>query len=65
MIIKLDMTKAYDRVSWTFLCMALRKMGFLEAWGELIHRYILNNWYSVIVNGGMHGSFNSGRGLRQ
>lgn len=27
-VIKLDMTKAYDRVSWLFRTKILRKMGF-------------------------------------
>ncbi|XP_059290814.1 uncharacterized protein LOC132044342 [Lycium ferocissimum] len=29
-VIKLDMAKAYDRVSWSFLMQVLRKMGFAE-----------------------------------
>lgn len=30
-VIKLDMSKAYDRVSWPFLCFILRKFGFAES----------------------------------
>lgn len=26
-VIKLDMAKEYDRVSWAFTCVVLRKMG--------------------------------------
>ena len=40
MVIKLDMVKAYDRVSWTYTCLILRKMGF----GELFNRQILEDY---------------------
>ncbi|GAA0156707.1 hypothetical protein LIER_14134 [Lithospermum erythrorhizon] len=35
-IMKLDMTKAFDRLSWKFLKMVLRKFGFSESWINLI-----------------------------
>lgn len=63
-VIKLDMTKAYDRVSWPYLYFLLRHMGFSEELVDLIYRFISNNWYSLIVNGSRHGFFNSSRGLR-
>ncbi|XP_059310656.1 uncharacterized protein LOC132062015 [Lycium ferocissimum] len=62
---KLDMTKAYDRVSWTFLCDALKKFGFSDKWINMIWRVIANNWYSININGTRHGFFKSSRGLNQ
>ncbi|XP_060195007.1 uncharacterized protein LOC132624210 [Lycium barbarum] len=43
-IIKLDMAKAYDRVSWKYLLHVLRKMRFAEHLINLIRRLVDNNW---------------------
>ncbi|XP_070041384.1 secreted RxLR effector protein 78-like [Nicotiana tomentosiformis] len=64
-VIKLDMTKAYDRVSWKYLLHVLRKMGFTENFINMVWKLISNNWYSVLVNGQNSGFFKSTRGVKQ
>ncbi|WMV11057.1 hypothetical protein MTR67_004442 [Solanum verrucosum] len=64
-IMKLDMEKAYDRVSWNYLIQVLKQLGFSEAWNNMIWRLISNNWYSININGTRHGFFKSSRGLKQ
>nr|XP_027086510.1 uncharacterized protein LOC113708247 [Coffea arabica] len=63
--LKLDMSKAYDRVSWMFLTMVLRRFGFREQWIDRIWRLVSNVWFSVLINGASVGFFKSTRGLRQ
>lgn len=65
MVIKLDMSKTYDKLSWTFLSNVLRKTRFSEKFIEMIFRLISNNWYSIIINGTRFGFFKSTRGLKQ
>ena len=64
-VLKLDMAKAYDRVSWPFLLQVLRRFGFGERWIDMIWRLISNVWFSVLINGAPQGFFKSSRGLCQ
>ncbi|CAM8892705.1 unnamed protein product [Rhodiola kirilowii] len=64
-MIKLDMSKAYDRLSWRFLLHMLRSFGFSEQWCDLIYRNISNCWYSISWEGEKYGHFKSNRGVRQ
>ncbi|XP_060202140.1 uncharacterized protein LOC132630587 [Lycium barbarum] len=65
MVVKLDMMKAYDRVSWLFLSKVLKKFGFSERIIDTVFRLVSSNWYSVLINGKAHGFFTSLRGVKQ
>lgn len=64
-VVKLDMSKAYDRVSWIYLTKVLRGFGFSEIIIDMVWRLVSNNWYSILVNGQTYGFFKSSRGLKQ
>ena len=49
MALKLDMSKAYDRVEWVFLERILLKLGFQESWVALIMECITMVSYSILV----------------
>lgn len=65
LLFKLDMSNAYDKVSWTYLLQVMRQFGFSEAFCDLIYRNISNCWYTISLNGIYYGFFKSSRGLRQ
>lgn len=65
MAIKLDMSKAYDRVEWDFLRWIMQEMGFDQKWITLVMRCISGISYSLLINGRQCGFFRPSRGLRQ
>ena len=65
MAIKLDMSKAYDRVEWAFLEKILLKMGFQNSWVALIMECITTVSYSILVNGEPQRMIVPTKGLRQ
>ncbi|KAL6191896.1 hypothetical protein ACLB2K_038285 [Fragaria x ananassa] len=65
MSLKLDMSKAYDRMEWVFLEAVLLRLGFNEDWVRLVMQCVSTVSYSFFINGKPCGSLKPSRGLRQ
>ena len=63
LLCKLDMEKAYDRVSWDFLLYLLRRRGFGQKWCSWIKFCISSASFSVLINGSPAGFFIVREGL--
>ena len=65
MALKLDISKAYDRLEWGFLRAVLEKMNFPQKWVELVFDCVFPLKLSFILNGKLEGNISPSRGLRQ
>jgi hypothetical protein len=63
--VKLDMSKAYDRVEWGFLQEMMDSLGFHSTWINTIMKCVSTVSYRIKVNGVLTDSFQPERGLRQ
>jgi hypothetical protein len=62
---KLDLSKAYDRVDWSFLKSVMEKLSFHRKFIQWIMTRVSTVWYSVRFNGTALRPFRPSRGLRQ
>ena len=54
MVVKLDISKAYDRVEWEFLQRIMLKIGLPEQWVNLTTEMVHTASYSTLINGEAH-----------
>lgn len=63
--LKLDISKAYDRVKWSYLRSRMFSMGFCKKWVDWIMRCVTTVSYNICLNGELIGPIYPKRGLRQ
>jgi len=64
-LLKLDISKAFDSISWLFLLEILRKVGFGQQWLDLICLILSTSSTQVLVNGEPGDTIFHHRGLTQ
>ena len=64
-VLKIDMSKTYDRVNWVFLKTVLLSMKFTPCWVNWILECVSTFHYTLLVNGSITQSFKPAKGLRQ
>eukprot|EP00253_Pinus_taeda_P027166 PITA_27166 len=64
-LLKIDLSKAFDRVSWLYLKMILIHVGFPHVFITWIMACITTPSFSILINGSASDFFHSDRGLRQ
>jgi hypothetical protein len=65
MLIKLDLSKAFDRLSWQYMRSVLESFGFSSLWVDWILKLTSSPFFSILVNGTPSRPFCSTRGIRQ
>ncbi|XP_073362950.1 uncharacterized protein [Aegilops tauschii subsp. strangulata] len=63
--LKLDMTKAYDKVEWAYLKDIMLKLGVKEKWVEIVMGMVSSVKFSVLFNGKKLEQFKPSCGIRQ
>ena len=63
--LKLDFSKAYDKVSWRFLFRAMKALNICEEFIEWVKLFFTNASTAVNLNGNPGGNFKIERGVRQ
>lgn len=65
LLLKLDITKAFDSVSWPFLIEVLKQLGFGQIWRDIICGLLASSSTQVLLNGYPGRRIIHRRGLRQ
>ncbi|GKV40368.1 hypothetical protein SLEP1_g48023 [Rubroshorea leprosula] len=64
-LFKIDLEKAFDKVSWHFLDYMLMRMRFGDIWRGWIRECLQTSMISILVNGSPTRQFKVSKGLRQ
>ena len=65
MMLKLDLSKAFDKLNWNFIGNMLEAFGFHQSWIRWITNLITMPLLLFMLNGVPSNPFNPSRGIRQ
>ena len=65
MLLNLDLSKAFNKLSWQYIRKVLRAFGFREPWIRWIMSLISSTFFSILVNGYPSKNFMPTKGIRQ
>jgi len=65
MILKLDLSEAFDKLSCTYINQMLLAFGFSATWTHWLMNLITSPCYSILLNGSPSSPFRPSRGIRQ
>jgi retron-type reverse transcriptase len=65
LFIKLDISKAFDSIGWTFLIEVMQALGFSTKWRDWVAALLGTASSRVLVNGQLTRGIKHARGLRQ
>ena len=63
--LKVDLYKAYDEVSWTFIRLVLIKLGMKMEMVDWILGCIQSTSFAILINGSSSNFFRPSRGIRK
>jgi hypothetical protein len=65
MLLKLDLSKAFDKISWEYMQAMLLAFGFDQGWVTWIVNLTSSAFFSLLINGVPSKPFSPSRGIRQ
>eukprot|EP00253_Pinus_taeda_P012157 PITA_12157 len=65
MLLKIDLSKAFDSISWDYMKKILSAFGFANTWIRWIMTMVSSTFFSILINRIPSATFRPSRGLRQ
>jgi hypothetical protein len=65
MLLKLDLSKYFDKLRWQYMKSLLTTFGFSNEWISWTMNLISSTFFSILVNGVPSQPFSPSRGIRQ
>eukprot|EP00253_Pinus_taeda_P011019 PITA_11019 len=65
MLLKIDLSKAFDSISWDYMQKILTAFGFAPPWIRWVSSLVSSSFFSILINGIPSTTFRPSRGIRQ